>query len=71
MSKHDTHKSFADIWKDKREEKRQRQYARMRDNNECGNNLWQRKDDKTLVLLCQQTGERCSMNNCPCFSKQS
>lgn len=35
MSKHNTHKSFSDIWKDKREEKRQRQYARMRDNNEC------------------------------------
>ena len=71
MSKHNTHKSFTDIWNDKREEKRQRQYVRMRNNNECGNNLWQRKDDKTLVLLCQQTGERCNMATCPCFSKQS
>lgn len=71
MSKHNTHKSFADIRNDKREVKRQRQYARMRDNNECGNNLWHRKDDKTLVLLCQQTGERCNINHCPCLSKQS
>ncbi len=71
MSKHNTHKSFSEMRNDKYEEKRQRQYVRMRDNNECGNNLWHRKDNKTLVLLCKQTGERCNMNNCPCFSKQS
>ena len=71
MSKKIRYKYFSYIWKDESEEKRRRQFVNMRDNNRCGNNLWQRKDGKTLVLLCQQTGERCNMNHCPCFSKQS
>lgn len=71
MSKHNTHKSFSEMRKDRYEKKRRCQYAHMRDNNECGNNLWRRKDSKTLVLLCKQTREICNMNHCPYFSKQS
>lgn len=56
MSKNVRHKSYSDTLKDKREEKRQRQYARMRDNNECGNNLWQRKDDKNACSAMSANG---------------
>lgn len=71
MSKNVRHKSYSDTLKDKRAEKRQRQYARMRNNNECGNNEWKRVDLHTQILMCKQTGERCNMAACPCFSKQS
>lgn len=71
MSKNNTHRTYSEVCKDKREERRQRKYSRLRYKNNCGNNLWQRKDSKTFVLLCKQTGEICNINHCPCLSKQS
>lgn len=70
MSKNNTHKSYSEVCKDKREEKRQRKYVHLRDKNNCGNNLWQRKDSKTFVLLCKQTGEICNMNHCPLLASK-
>lgn len=70
MSKNNTHKSYSEVWKDKNEERRKRKYVHLRDKNNCGNNLWQRKDSKTFVLLCKQTGEICNMNHCPLLASK-
>lgn len=70
MSKNNTHKSYSEMWQDKNEEKRKRKYVHLRDKNKCGNNLWQRRDSKTLVLLCKQTGKICNMNYCPLLASK-
>lgn len=71
MSNSVTHISKETTWVNKNEIRRRNKFQAFRDRNKCGNNVWKRVDVHTQILQCKQTGERCSITNCPCFSKQS